>query len=182
MSALTRREFLKASAAGLGVLVGAPVVSACGSRNEVPGPAGLETKNQPAVSKPVLQRYPQASSDLVLIRHNQVWQGESLSAEILRQMLDASIQKLTHIQEAAQAWKALFKPEDRVAIKVNSIQNGCTHIAMVMAVVERLKAAGIAGENITIYDRRTDELQSSGYPIDCRRPTQHSRFDVHTDR
>ncbi len=177
MKRLSRREFIKATVAGLGTLASTSFLVACGdgtAPSSPPIPVGASqtieeaptpTRNQPT-STPSFGRYfPDATSDLVLTRHNLVWQGEELSADILRQMLDTSIQKLTRMDDPIRAWKALFKPEDLVAIKVNSTENGNTHPALVMAVVDCLVAAGITENHITLYDRQTYELQLAGYSI-----------------
>ena len=105
------------------------------------------------------------TAQLVRARHAQLWQGEDLNPEALRQMLDASIARLTGIQDANAAWKSLFKPTERIAIKVNSISNGVTHVAPVLVVTQCLQDAGVPAEQITIYDRFSQELTQAGYPV-----------------
>jgi len=80
-------------------------------------------------------------------------------------MLDASITKLAGLNDAAKAWKVLFDPREKVAIKTNAIYTGYTHAALVLAVTEKLKAIGLPPEQILIFDRQTDELHQAGFSI-----------------
>jgi heat shock protein HslJ len=82
-------------------------------------------------------------------------------------MLDASIAALTGLTDARQAWAALFAPDERIAIKVNTIQNSLvwTHVPLVMAVAECLQQAGVLAEQIAIYDRDSAELKNASYEI-----------------
>ena len=100
-------------------------------------------------------------------QHAGVWDGETLSPEAIRQMLDVSITKLTGLDDVGLAWSAIFDPGERIAIKVNVIRNSdyWTHIPLVMAVTERLQQAGVPAEQIVIFDRATTELQDAGYPV-----------------
>jgi hypothetical protein len=94
-----------------------------------------------------------------------VWDGEALVPEVIRQMLDASIMELTGLNDAVKAWAALFSPNERIAIKVNSHPGGSTHVPLVMAVTEPLQAAGVPAEQILIFDRYSQELEDEGYPL-----------------
>jgi uncharacterized protein (DUF362 family) len=85
-------------------------------------------------------------------------------------MLDVSVAKLTGLEEARDAWEVLFSPDERVAIKVNSIWGGATHPELVMALTDCLQAVGIPAEQIFIFDRNTSELESEGYPVNVDGP------------
>lgn len=103
---------------------------------------------------------------VVVARHGGVWDGRTLVPETIRHMLDASITGLTGLDDADAAWASLFNPGERVAIKVNTIMASSeTHVPLVMAVTERLQAVGVPPEQIVIFDRDTNELKFSGYPI-----------------
>ena len=93
-----------------------------------------------------------------------LWKNDEIDPDALRQMLDSSITALTGVAEPVAAWKTLFKPNERVAIKVNSILSGSTHLALAVAVAHRLEDAGVAPEQIVLYDRSTDELEKAGFP------------------
>ena len=74
------------------------------------------------------------------------------------------------LEKARNAWKALFSPDERIAIKTNSIRGGATHPALVMALAECLQDAGVPAEQIVVFDRNTSELESEGYPVNVDGP------------
>jgi hypothetical protein len=84
-------------------------------------------------------------------------------------MLDAGIANLTGIESADDAWQALFRPDEKIAIKVNACpDNGCevfTHVPLVDVVTQRLQEAGVPAEQITIFDRYSIDLETAGYSI-----------------
>ena len=116
--------------------------------------------------------YPAVPSRVVRTRSDSVWQGDKLDSAVLSQMLDGLIMQLTDLSPANKAWRALFDPTEKIAIKVNTILGSITgtHVPLVLAVAERLQASGIPAENIVIYDRNTYELQIAGYPLNDKNP------------
>ncbi len=120
------------------------------------------------VRKPdVITMYPTKPSTVVHTHHAGVWSGDDLVPNAIRQMLDASITRLTKLNDAREAWRALFNPGERIAIKVNAFRNSViwTHVPLVMAVTDSLQKAGIPAENIVIFDYYTSELQEAGYAV-----------------
>ncbi len=111
--------------------------------------------------------YPDAPSRVVYTTHPGVWSDDKLVPGALRQMLDASITKLTGLNDARQAWAALFKPNERIAIKINAFRNSIvwTHVPLVDAVVASLVDAGIPGKQIVIYDAQSDEIKTAGFTL-----------------
>lgn len=120
----------------------------------------------------VIKFYPDAPSQLVRVHHAGVWDGDKLAPQALRQMVDAGITRLTGINDAAQAWAALFAPTERIAIKVNTIMSSSywTPAPLVMAVAQSLQDAGIPAEQIVIYDRDPSELRNAGFNINQKGP------------
>lgn len=121
-----------------------------------------------ATRKPeVIKAYQDKASKVVHTHHAGVWSGEDLEVNALRQMLDASITELTGLNDAQEAWKALFDPGERIAIKVNAFRNSIiwTHPPLVQAVTDALQQAGIPAENIFVFDYYTSEMQEAGYTI-----------------
>ena len=165
---VSRRDFLRLTAAGLGAAAGGRLLAAC-------SPATVPTSTPTIVSTAVsglrrpeiIKMYPAAPSRVVHTHHAGVWSGNSLQPEALKQMLDASITKLTGLTDALAAWQALFAPTERIAIKVNTLQYGLfwTHVPLVMALVERLQAAGVPAEQVVIYDRLSSDLAGGGFTI-----------------
>ncbi len=68
---------------------------------------------------------------------------------------------------STRPWKLLFKPEDRVGIKVNCLAGKgiSTSVELVDAIVENLLSADIRRENIIIWDRSNSDLEKAGYQI-----------------
>ena len=84
--------------------------------------------------------------------------------DLLRKMLDAAMQKVTDAPDAADAWRAVVSPEDRVGIKVNTLGRS-THPAVVDAIVAGLRSAEVPAENILIWDRFDVELAQAGFKL-----------------
>ncbi len=195
--AISRKEFLRLAGTGLGVLAGGALLSACEGKPQEPvaplttatSPAPSETPlpaptaTRPPTATPTLvvtptplkevyhpeliKIYPAAPSKVIETHHAGVWSGKSLVPGALRQMLDESITRLSGLSDARQAWAALFKPGERIAIKVNAFSNSIiwTHVPLLQAVTDSLQEAGIPGENITVYDLNTSELKAAGFPV-----------------
>lgn len=107
-----------------------------------------------------------AASRVVAVRHSGVWTGSSPDPGIVLQMLDAGLSTLTDIPDVIAVWRTLFDQWERVLLKVNCIAyNGPTQPAVTYAVAQRLQEAGLAAENILIFDRTDGELASAGYNL-----------------
>jgi hypothetical protein len=165
-----RRQFFKVTAAGtVGLLAGCRSASTpsptptTAALTATPTAAATASAGRPAV----LRMYPEVPSTVVHAAHAGVWEGSTLSPAILRQLLDASITRLTGINDARQAWVALFSPTERIAVKVNAFRNSLiwTHVPLVTAVTDSLQAAGIPAENIYLFDYSTSELEKAGFTI-----------------
>ncbi len=87
-----------------------------------------------------------------------------VDAAVVRTMLDAALTRLTGKRDAKAAWASLFKPADRVAVKVNTLGHH-THPAVAAAVAQCLVAAGVPAGNVLVWDRSTAELKAAGYKI-----------------
>ena len=113
-----------------------------------------------------LKFFPTIPSKVIQTHHSGVWSDKTLVPGALRQMLDASITRLTGLNDAREAWAALFKPGERIAIKVNTFRNSriWTHSPLVLQVTNSLQDAGIPAEQITIYDYKSSELSTAGIP------------------
>ena len=115
----------------------------------------------------IITMYPAKPSTVVHTHHAGVWSGGELVPNAIRQMLDASVTRLTGLNDAREAWRALFDPGERIAIKVNAFRNSIifTHVPLVTAVTDSLQEAGIPAENIVIYDYYTSELEEAGFTV-----------------
>ena len=88
--------------------------------------------------------------------------------EFLRKLLDASLQKICDLSDATEAWGALFKPKDRVGIKVNTLGLS-TQPVVVEAIVKGLLQAGLKEQNIVVWDRFDIELDRAGFKLNRTR-------------
>jgi hypothetical protein len=127
----------------------------------------------------VIQFYPDVSSKVVQAHHAAVWtdtprggkgDNDLLVPQALRQMLDASVTELTGLNDAREAWSALFSPDERVAIKVNALGFAgvapfWTHAPLAVAVTECLQEVSVPAEQIFLYDITTSDLQGAGYSV-----------------
>ncbi len=168
---LSRREFIKLAAIS-GILAGCRTVeplvtpTVAPTQTPIPSPTAQPTLARTLAPPPdIIKIYPAIKSQVIQTRCATVWQGENLAREAVRKMLDASITQLTGIKDANEAWRALFAPHERIAIKVNSVANGSTHLSLVLAVTERLQDIGVRPEQITLYDRLSNELSDAEFPV-----------------
>jgi hypothetical protein len=190
MPPLSRRQLLRRLAAlALGAIGGSALgactpgaapaqpspndtVAASPTPEAVPPTATPVPSVTPAAAAPsgrpeIIRFRPDVPSTVVHARHTGVWDGESLSPAAVRAMLDASITELTGLGDARAAWAALFRPEERVAIKVNVFRNSLvwTHLPLVTALTDCLQEAGLPPEQIVIFDYLTSEFETAGYPV-----------------
>ena len=179
-SPLTRRDFLRLSAIGLGSLAASPLLNACSPAPASPTapPATATAVAAPATATTpaslaggplpeIVKFFPAVPSRVIQTHHAGVWSDKALVPGALRQMLDASITKLTGLNDAGEAWAALFRPGEKIAIKVNTFSNSLiwTHYPLVKAVTDSLQEAGIPAGQITIFDAQNFELTTAGYPV-----------------
>ena len=80
-------------------------------------------------------------------------------------MVDRLVTATTGKDSVAAAWRSLVEPKDVVGIKISATggSSGATHRAVVAAIVEGLKAAGVPTGNILVWDRDIDDLENAGY-------------------
>ncbi len=106
------------------------------------------------------------ASRVVVVRHGGVWTGDAPDMAIVLEMLDTGIAALADGAEPLAVWGMLFDLGERVLLKVNCIAaGGPTQPAVTYAVAQRLQEAGLAAENILIFDRTDRELASAGYQL-----------------
>ena len=138
----TRREFLvQMGAAAASVAVGQPILAAA------------ERTDANPTARVVIGR------DDTLTRGRVAEHGA-----LIRKLLDAAMRKLTQTDNAASAWGRLFRPSDRIGIKVNTLGLP-TQPAVAEAIVAGLVSAGVTPRNIIVWDRFDVELARAGYKL-----------------
>ncbi len=187
MATLSRRQLLRRSATLAAGAILADLLAACGSApTPTPEPAAAPaapptetpwpTAEPTAVPTPMptvrprpeaIKWYPDVPSTVVRTRHPGAWDGDKLLPEVARRMLDASITALTGLTDVKAAWASLFRPDERIAIKVNAFQNSLiwTNVPLVSAVTDSLQEAGIPAEQIVLYDAGGWELKAAGFTV-----------------
>ena len=90
---------------------------------------------------------------------------EKVDPQAVRQMIERGMTALTGESNPAAAWKRFFTPSDVVGIKVNcsGAPKIMSHPVVVADIVRNLLAAGVKPDQIYIYERFPDQLESVNY-------------------
>jgi hypothetical protein len=91
----------------------------------------------------------------------------SIQSDRMRAMLDCALQSLFDRDDPLEAWRRVVRPDEMVGLKINCLsgRGNSTTIELVEAICERLQQAGVSAENIVIWDRLNQDLESGGYRI-----------------
>jgi len=147
-----RRDFLKTAATGA-VLLGSA------------GKLGLAaTLDKAAKSKVVVARDPQLHA------------GGQLDEKRVQALLDRAIASYTGHDKPVDSWKHIVPVGKVIGLKVNGLggKGISTHLALVLAVCERLQQAGVKPGEIIVWDRNERDIQACGLTIN----TDPSRIRV----
>lgn len=144
----------------LGTLLAASLLAVvapqAGAQGPEPSPAPAEALQQPSVPTRSLVyevRSPAAVSNYVV------------DAPRARAMVDRLVLAVTGKDNVAAAWRSLVDPKDVVGIKISASGGdlGSTHKAVVEAIIDGLRAAGVPMNNILVWDREAEGLRVAGY-------------------
>ena len=150
MHKIKRREFIKnLSIATMGTAL-VPTLS------DLPH---KRTSRDRSKSRVAIARDPKASTN----------KGQTIDPDIIQDMMNAAIKGLTAQKSVTDAYASLFSKQEKndiIAIKVN-----CMHThpftessqKIINSIVYGLKSAGIAENNIILYDWKNEDLTSCGY-------------------
>ena len=96
-----------------------------------------------------------------------VWKEGVLAPQVVGDMIEQAMTKLTGRESAKEAWKDFVLPDDIVAIKINPIggKNFSTHSIIIDKIVEGLYGAGVLKNQIIVWDRFEKHLVNAGYKI-----------------
>lgn len=110
-----------------------------------------------ALGLPVRAEEPPAKekrSRVVLVRDEKALDEKGKpDGEVIQQMLDKGMCSLLEVENVADAWKKLFKPEDRAGIKSNVWTFLPTPPQVVKAIRGRIAEVGIDEKSIVVDDR-----------------------------
>ncbi len=107
-----------------------------------------------------------AASRVVIVRAGNAWtQAGAPDPAVVARMFDRGLSLLTGERDPAAAVSLLFRPDDRVGIKVNTIGGRAlsTRPEVALGLAGRLAGAGVPEGNIIVWDRTTRELRDAGY-------------------
>jgi uncharacterized protein (DUF362 family) len=85
-------------------------------------------------------------------------------------LLDRAVQSYFNCDTPAEAWRKIIRPSETVGLKVNCLsgKGGSTSVSLADAICERLQQAGVKQQNIIIWDRLNEDLESAGFRITSR--------------
>jgi hypothetical protein len=104
-------------------------------------------------------------SRVVLVCDPSAVSSYSVDATKAQAMVAAGIKSLTGEGDEGAAWRHFVSSNDAVGIKI-STQSGplqSTRRAVVEAIARGLRAAGVSGANIYVFDRDPIQMQAAGY-------------------
>jgi uncharacterized protein (DUF362 family) len=99
--------------------------------------------------------------------------------EPVEKMLDRLMLDLTGKRTVKDAWAALFKPKETVALKPNTLaKNACSpSFALVAPIIKRLREVGVSEKNILVWDR--DHFGRTRLYNDLRKKTP-AKVEIHS--
>jgi uncharacterized protein (DUF362 family) len=120
------------------------------------------TAVMPRLLSPAMDR-----ARIVRVESDKVWNGEQRDPEVVAAMIDRGLVALTGKTTAAEAWKSLFSPFQRVGVKINLLGRPRVYTAceVAAAVTAGLVLAGIKGENIVVWDRPESHFGLTAYKL-----------------
>jgi uncharacterized protein (DUF362 family) len=148
-----RREFIRNTAAGALILGSSAAV------DKLALAAMLDQNAQHAEA---------AKSKVVVARdaalHNA---GGQLDEKRVQELLDRAIAAYTGRDHPVEAWKRIVPVGKVIGLKVNGLggKGISTHLALVLAVCERLQQAGVKPGEILVWDRNARDIQACGLTI-----------------
>lgn len=113
-------------------------------------------------------------SRVVLVRDSRVIDSSGkVQQPLLQEMLDRALTSLTGKSTIGDAWRQFVKPGEVIGLKLNA--NSASHLrgseltthfpALTSAVLSGFEKAGIAEENVVLWERSDEELASTGLAI-----------------
>lgn len=93
-------------------------------------------------------------TDVVLVRNKEVLDKRGRpNNDVVLEMLDAAVSRLTGEKDAVEGWRKLIKPEDVVGIKTNVWSPIGTTKAIEQSLKARVLSTGVSESHISISDR-----------------------------
>jgi hypothetical protein len=112
-------------------------------------------------------------SRVVLIRDRDVLDSDyKINADLLGEMLDKAVTAALGIEDTAEAWKSIIKPDDIVGIKSNVWRYLPTPSELEQSIKKRVMGCGVPDDKIQIRDRGLlrDEIFTNATALINTRP------------
>lgn len=146
----SRREFIKTTATGALIL---------GSQTSLGLAAILDQKTQHA----------EAAKSKVVVARDPALHGPAgqLDDKRVIDLLDRAIAAYTGRDHPVEAWKRIVPIGKVIGLKTNGLggKGISTHLALVLAIAERLQQAGVKPGEILVWDRNARDLEACGLTI-----------------
>jgi hypothetical protein len=114
-------------------------------------------------------------SKVILIRNKQVLNSDgSFNKNVMREMLDKAVIKLTGVYSVEESWKQILKEDDVLGIKTNVWSHLSTPTVLEEILKEKAQTIGIKNDNISIDDRgiRNDKVFQNATALINVRPAR----------
>ena len=149
-----RRDFLKTAATG-SVLLGSSAAA------DKLGFAGMLDKHAEAAKSKVV-----VAKDAAL-HGSGGGPGGQLDDKRVLDLLDRAIAAYTGHHDPVEAWKRIVPVGKVIGLKTNGLggKGISTHLALVLAIAERLQQAGVKPGEILVWDRNARDLEACGLTI-----------------
>ena len=101
---------------------------------------------------------------VVAVKHPRCIRGEAFQAEPIRAMVSRGMCELTGAQDPVDAWRGFFSAGDVVGIKMSPVGQPfvCSSPAMLTAVIDGLKSAGVKPTDIIVFERYKEIVDNTG--------------------
>ena len=168
---LTRRGFLCGSAVGLGAGLLGGVVCYRSLRKKLDRSDAVTVSPRKSVGPDLMPGVYRGRVVEVLHPHA-VNEHNRIDRSVVGKMLDRGMCSLTGADHASEAWKTFVTPGEVIGIKVNPVGSNkgrpevvgsISSFELVLEVVRNLKAIGIPGKDIVLFERYASEFVSAGY-------------------
>ncbi|UCH36312.1 MAG: DUF362 domain-containing protein [Armatimonadota bacterium] len=118
---------------------------------------------------------PDSPSKVVIVRSSALGPFDGRpqpDQSVLTEMLGRGMTALTGESSVMKAWGKVFKPDDRVSIKVNGLggPRASTRPELANSVAASVQMAGVAPDDIIIWDRRDRDLEEVGFALNRNQP------------
>jgi uncharacterized protein (DUF362 family) len=161
MSRSSRRQFIRDSCVAAAALGLAPLGAAC---SNPPKQAENNGEAKPG-DKPLAER---PGGPLVISRSDpKVFGSDGHDDKRVKALVNDAVKSLVEVNDPAEAFRALFEPDDVVGIKLNCLAGPgmSSSPAVVAALVAGLNAIGIKNDQIIIWERSSAELDKAGFEL-----------------